>query len=604
MMFGRPRCRNLSHVLRRGAAAIALCGAVPAFAQEAASPAPALPNGPSESAVANLVRLLVEQGTITRENGERLLAQAQSEAVQARAAAPARQASADLPPPAPGTVRVPYVPETVRAQIRDEIKTEVLAQAQREGWAAPDRAAPAWVNNIRLTGDFRFRSASSLFAENNSNLFIDVAEFNANGPYDITTAPTTVVPTLNTTKDRGNVLQIRARLGLEATIAERFKLGFQIATGDDNGPISTNSTLNGGFRKRDLWLQLAYLSGEIFPGGKITVGRFENPLRHTDLMFDPDLALDGVFGEVDFSRIIGVPNFTVALRGGGFPIDFGDNDFPSTAFEKRNFRDRYLVSTQIELGGRFNNGIEASLSAAYHNFTYLRGHVSAPCDVYTSANVECSTDALRPLYATKGNTLMFLRSFDTALNPDPANPIEPQFLGLKFAYRVLDVNGSVSVPISDRVQARLTGNYLHNFGFDPENICNEGFAGRPINNISNESGVCGPASTGRFVGGNEGYAAYLSLGNPDLFRGSARLAKRGDWAVSGGYKYLESDAVPDSFPDSDFHLGGTNAQGYFVGGQLAVLDNITLGARWLSADEIVDQPLSIDVLQLDLGVAF
>lgn len=206
---------------------------------------------------------------------------------------------------------------------------------------------------------------------------------------------------------------------------------------------------------------------------------------------------------------------------------------------------------------------------------------------------------------------MFLRQFDTTNNPTPADERNPQFVGLKFAYRVLDVNGSLSVPISERVVARLTGNYLYNFGFDPQNICAHGPGGAPLNNvvltdIANNplQGACDATSPAKFVGGNKGYGAYFSIGDANLFSVNPRRAKRGAWAINAAYKYLQSDVVPDSFTDSDFHLGGTNAKGYFIGGAFAPFDGISIGARWLSSNQIVDAPLAIDVLHVDLGVAF
>jgi Putative porin len=609
MMFVGLKLRRSRRAMASGAAAVALLWTVPAFAQQAVTPAQ-----PSDSAMVNLVRLLIEQGVLTPEKGKALMDQAQAEAVQARAAmaqapaVPVQQAAADLPPPPAGTVRVPYVPETVRNQIKEELRKEVLAQAKTEGWAAPGKAAPDWVDNIRIHGDLRFRSASAFYAKDNSPDYINVPEFNATGPIDLTRQ---LAPRINTTRDKRNNMELRARIGLEATVADRFTLGFQLATGNDPGPISTNATLTGGFRKRDLWLQNAYVKGELVPGVTAMLGRFDNPFRTTDLMFDPDLALDGLYGEANLAKIVGEDGFTLAVRGGAFPIMFEDPNYPSTASEKRNWRDRYLFSGQLELAKKFGNGVEAHLAGAYHNFTYLRGHVSAPCDIYSVENIECSTDALRPLFATKGNTLMFLRRFDTTANPNPNDPRQPQYLGLKFAYRVLDLSGSVSVPISDRVVARLTGNYLYNFGFNPKGICAEGPDGAPLNNVvlsdpANNplQGACDATKPARFVGGNQGYGGYFSIGDPNLFSVNPRRAKRGAWAVNLAYKYLESDAVPDSFTDSDFHLGGTNARGFVVGGAWAPFDGIALGARWLSANQIVDAPLAIDVLHLDLSVAF
>ncbi|RIA46329.1 putative porin [Hephaestia caeni] len=603
-MLHRVRCAKIGAKLLATAALTSFFGIQPVFGQEAQGQV-----AQPDSAVATMVKLLVDEGIVTPEKGEALMRRAEAEAAQRATAAPLAQAAELAAPPA-GAVRVPYVPETVRAQIKDELRQEVLAQARTERWAAPEQAAPDWTRNIRINGDFRFRSASHFYGRDNALAhYIDVPAFNDGGPYDISGFGGQLLPTINTTRDKRNNMQLRGRINLEATVAERFQVGFQLATGDDPGPISTNSGLTGGFRKRDVWIQNAYVRGELVPGLTAMLGRFDNPFRTTDLMFDPDLAFDGVYGEANLTRLLGHDDFRFAVRGGAFPIQFEPENFPSTSLGKRNWRDRYLFSAQVELGKTFAGGIDVNLSAAYHNFTYLRGHVSEPCDVFSASNVECSTDLLRPLWASKGNTLMFLRDIDFSF-ADPSNPLQPQYLGLKFAYRVLDVNGSVSVPISDRVQARLTGSYLHNFGFDPKNNCLRGSLGAPVTNVeitdptNPQQGACDATNPARFVGGNEGYGVYFSLGDPNLFSINPRRARRGAWAINAAYKYLQSDAVPDSFTDSDFHLGGTNTKGYVLGAAWAPFDRISLGARWFSSNTIVDAPLAIDVFFVDLGLAF
>ena len=82
------------------------------------------------------------------------------------------------------------------------------------------------------------------------------------------------------------------------------------------------------------------------------------------------------------------------------------------------------------------------------------------------------------------------------------------------------------------------------------------------------------------------------------------LLKLGDWNAFVTYKYLQDNSVLDAFTDSDFHLGGTNAKGYIIGGRLALERNVWLRLRWLSADEVDGPPLSIDVLQFDLNARF
>ena len=71
-----------------------------------------------------------------------------------------------------------------------------------------------------------------------------------------------------------------------------------------------------------------------------------------------------------------------------------------------------------------------------------------------------------------------------------------------------------------------------------------------------------------------------------------------------GYKRIEPDALPDAYNDASFHLGGTNAKGYFVGGSYAVDKNMWFTGRWTATKEVYGPPLSIDTLQLEFNARF
>jgi hypothetical protein len=116
----------------------------------------------------------------------------------------------------------------------------------------------------------------------------------------------------------------------------------------------------------------------------------------------------------------------------------------------------------------------------------------------------------------------------------------------------------------------------------------------PVNNLagSKNQNVPGP-----WDGGQNGMMARLTVGYPVL-------RDRWDWNVFAGYKYLESDAVLDAFTDSDFHLGGTNAKGYFIGGGLGIARNVDLSMHIYSTNEITGAPYSVDIVQLDLNGRF
>jgi TolA-binding protein len=86
-----------------------------------------------------------------------------------------------------------------------------------------------WVENIKISGDFRYRHES-----------IDAEDL-----HDWATGH--------------NRHRIRARLGIDAKVNDEFDLGFRIASGSGD-PASTNQTLADSFSSKELWLDLAYFN--------------------------------------------------------------------------------------------------------------------------------------------------------------------------------------------------------------------------------------------------------------------------------------------------------------------------------------------------------
>jgi hypothetical protein len=94
-----------------------------------------------------------------------------------------------------------------------------------------------------------------------------------------------------------------------------------------------------------------------------------------------------------------------------------------------------------------------------------------------------------------------------------------------------------------------------------------------------------------------GYQIKLKTGYPEP-------RTFGEWNVSLAYKYLEGDAVLDAFTDSDFHGGGTNAEGWILGAEFGLYRDVWLSTRWMSADEIEGPAVAIDTFQLDVNSRF
>lgn len=608
----------------------------------AASPALA---EPSTNATVNLIQLLVKNKVITRQAGAELLAQAEAEAAQARAALAQKAppvavaagagagagvatatamaaASGNLPPPPPGTIRVPYIPESLRAKITEDIKKEVLAQAQTEGWAAANQV-PDWLKGVTLYGDVRFRNESQFYSENNAEELIDFERFNEISPVDINanTNPTGF-PLLNTRTNRPSRFRLRARLGLKADLGELAQVGFRLATGDDRSPISTNQVLGGGLSKKDVWLDQAYVKLTPFEGVTASFGRFANPFRYgsalfdtAELVFDNDLNFDGVAVKLDAKQFID-EDMHLALTAGAFPLGYASPTFPENSTAKAgDGASKWLFSAQLRGGYRFGeDGLSFDASVAYHSFKGVQGQLSTPCALF-NGNTQCSTDQFRPEAVRKGNTLFFLRD----IAPDPASPTnfaQPQLIGLPLDYDVLDIGASVEVPISKGIDAVVSGQYINNLGANRSDLCRFAPKGLPINNITIADPVAGalPGTPGSnfytnpctadaagriasYNGGNQGYLVRGVVGVPEP-------KKFGDWNVELSYRYIETDATVDAFSDSDFHLGGTNAKGYAIGGSFGLAKGVFMTGRWLSANQISGPPLAIDILQVDLVAAF
>jgi hypothetical protein len=578
-------------------------GGLPALAQTAPAAVSAAAT-PSESAVVNLIRLLVQQGVITQDAADQLMRQAESEAAQARAAS----SGGALPAAAPGVLRVPYVPEVVKNQIRDEIRQEVLAQAKTEGWAAPN-LLPEWLNGVTISGDVRARYQGQFYDPNNTNELIDYAGFNDDGPTDINplTGPGEV-PFLNTRQDQ-NLLRLRARLGLIAKPVDRVTLGIRLATGSDNSPVSTNQTLGGGLVKKDIWLDQAYVRLDPLEYVSFIAGRMPNPYYSTDLVYDDDLNFDGLALQGRY-KDIGGSGFGISGTLGAFPLQYSSADFPGNSPQKAEQQTKWLYGAQLVADYK-SESLSGRLGVAYYNYENIQGELSSPCGLF-NGNDSCDTDFSRPAFMQKGNTLFLIRN----IVPDPANPLnfeQPQFLGLSHDYDLLNINGELNWTFYDKYQLWLTADYVKNLGYDEGAVCRYAPLGLPVNNIApglvdandpngavNVDPCSAPPPGGTkavYESGDTGWMVRLGVGQP-----SPRAW--GQWNFVAGYKYLEPDAVVDAYTDSDFHLGGTNAQGYFIAASVGLYRNTWLTARWLSANEVIGPPLAIDVGQIDLNIGF
>lgn len=578
----RPRLKT---TLLACAFGLALAGPGTAFAQSAA------PSAQVDSRA--LLELMVNKGLVTRAEADQLLAQA-TVTPQQQAAIPAGGVSGD-------TQTIPYIPQTVRNQIKDEVRTELANQAATEGWARPGEVAE-WTKRITLFGDIRVRGEGTFMDEGNFGLaFPNFGAINAGPGYDISPSNPNAAPFLNSTEDRRSA-RIRARLGIHAKIDDWIGAEIRLATGNDRSPVSTNQNLgaNGEFGKYAVWLDRANIRLTPTSGVDLVFGRFGNPFWTSEILFDEDLNFDGVAANI---RAPLGDRLSVFANAGAFPIFNTDFNFGSNEAGAFSSKDKYLFAGQIGTEFKPTDTVALQLAAGYFRFDKVQGQTSSPC--FFDQDV-CDTDATRPQFMQFGNSLFPIRNIilDPSLPNPSLNSPQVQYYGLASKYEVLNVHGRLDYTGFGNIGVRLEGDYVKNLGFDRNLVST-----RAINNLGPGVNVPNPNddpnnpndntiyNPGPWAGGDTGWMASLTVGKPDM-------VNVGDWRLSLGYRWVESDAVLDAFADSDFHLGGTNAKGWTIGGGYTFGKNTSIGARWLSSDSITGIPFSNDIVQIDLVTKF
>lgn len=488
----------------------------------------------------NLVQALVQTGVLTQEKADELIRSAQRTAASKVAAEQKREQEG-----APKVVRVPYVPQHVRNEIKDELRQEVMAQAKGERWAAPG-AMPEWISRIKLSGDLRLRQQWVQQDPDNGS-YASVVDTNNLG----TSAES--YKQINTTDDY-QMSRLRLRLGLDAKLSDAVNVGLRLSTGSSGNPVSTNQTLGTGANRYSINVDNAWLKYQPLPWLTASGGRMPNPWFSTDLVWDEDLAFEGL--AASFRPAFG-ESTTGFLTLGVFPLETPDcslaTDTDTCSRKKR------IDGVQLGVEHAWSGGNRMKFGVAYYDFKNIAAERNPASDPTNKANV--------PKWAQKGNTIYNIR-------PDVGTP---WVLGLAADFRELNVTGTLDVAAFDTARIVVTGDYVKNIGYDEKRMLER-------TGLSRE-----PRTVGHYFG--------VLVGQPQIKR-------RGEWQASLGHKYLERDAVVDGYTDSDFHLGGTDAKGWIVGGSYGIDANTWLRLRWLTADAIDGQPAAIDVLQLDLNARF
>ena len=539
------------------------------------------PASPERAEVAisslDLLDMLVKAGVLTRQRADELLQEAAAKQAEQRIDTLEKQSDSsavDI-----NTVRVPYIPEFIKNQIRDEVRInlreevvrDVIGQAEQERWGIPD-ALPSWVNKIKFSGDFRLRYQADLFAaENDSdNLLFTYLDFQeVNDTQQLGTDPEYFI---NRTENRSR-LRARFRLAMDARVTQGIQVKARLATGKFDDPVSTNQTLGNSNKPYALVLDRAYVQTESeIKNWTFWGGRMANPWLSTDLLWDSDLNFDGL--AVKYRPLVSDDMYDderimdMYMTLGAFPLQ--EVELSS--------KDKWLYAFQTGFNWKFLSQNRLDIGIAYYDYVNITGRRN-----------ELSSDALdytAPDLLASGNS-----TFNIANEVDVNSRT---LLGLAADYNIIDLVVKFKYARFAPYNLVFTADYLRNIGYDRDEVLAR--AGGESGIVSNSASLSDPnarAGEARI----DGYMLKIDFGWP-------RVRLRDTWSVSLAYRYLQRDAVLDVYTDSDFRGGGTDVEGVQLTGLYAVDDNAWLTLKLISANEIDGPPFGQDTIQLDFNTSF
>jgi len=550
----------------------------------------------------NLIDVFVQQGLLDKEKASQLVKAAEAKAQATTKQELAKEATqvAEDSAKNPKRVRVTYVPDFVKEEIRQqvisdlkgEVVAEVKADAKEEAWGVP-AALPDWVNRIKITGDARLRAQEDFYADNNpaqnvaQNPYYDYLAINKNGGH--IAARNKNEELQNTSADRLRFRE-RFRLGIEAQVTDELKAGVRLATTNQLSPVSSNQTLGNTGQSFQVAIDRAYVQYDFLDKNKtdwfsIYAGRIANPWMSTDLVYSPELSFEGIAGtfRLRFNQNdVNVKHFHNYEPSARFGLQTGAQT-PDTIFmslgafplQESNFStaDKWLFGGQIGVDWLVRADDRLKVAAGYYDYQNVEAR--------GNKRNSFANDWTAPQFMQKGNSLVPINvndGFNSRCTDSQSATGQACLYGLASEFKIFNATAMYDFSGFGDTHVLFTADYAKNLGFDQARILKE-FK----QNISPKTNA---------------YQVRLDVGDVEIH-------KLNDWSTFIAYRYLERDAVLDAYTDSIFHQGGTNAKGWILGANYGIAKNTWLNLRWFSTESIEDlqkQPLSIDTVTLDLNV--
>jgi len=566
-------------------AALSAMTALPASAQSAATvPADVASERAALTELRNtttaLIDALVEQGLLSRAKADDLLRKARAaSAPTATAGAPAAADAAAWGQPPRNVVRVPYVSETTRAQMKEEIRNDVLATARDEGWT-DGRRLPGWLKSVTVGGDVRVRAQADLYDA--SNVAADSYTLQ-----NITQESPAWAPDLTNTQHSRGRLTTRARLGVQVKAGDTVTAEVRLATGSTSGSPNSESQVQGNnFNRYSAGFDRAWVQYEPVQNTTLKGGRMAVPFDHSELLWPDDMSIDGLAAKTEVDIASGLFGFASA---GVFPLD----ELAVTQ------RDKWLYGAQVGMDWAPSGDWQVRAAVGMYNFEHVEGvrETDAPPVNQNVGTVPYLLSQYPAAIRQKGNTLINLNAPICITVPSTAGCATTATWGLASKFKPIDLTLGIVAKQFRPYQVSLDVDVVKNTGFD-------------LADIGRRAGVDLTGLKAKTMG----YQLRLGLGSP-------KVKDKGDWRGWLAYRLFERDAWVDAYTDASWHGGGTNYKGFGVGAEYAVDHNATLGLRWTTTRGLDDgvrytsgsgqvsgnmssAPLRIDTVQVEANIRF
>ncbi|OGC06972.1 hypothetical protein A2V82_01925 [candidate division KSB1 bacterium RBG_16_48_16] len=155
-------------------------------------------------------------------------------------------------------------------------------------------------------------------------------------------------------RDARNREVVRFRFGINRRINGLFNFGARLATGSPDDPNTTDVTMGDFVNDLSISLDRAFMELK-YQNLFLTGGKFANPFRTTELLWDGDVNLQGIAGSY---TLPGAKKIVPKVSGAYYVVD-----------EQSSNPDSYMLGGQLDFAIHPSPDLSLTLAGAYYDYT-------------------------------------------------------------------------------------------------------------------------------------------------------------------------------------------------------------------------------------------